>query len=123
MADRPKLVVLIDDLRSFRDGRPAEVFRTSADAVRFLRALGDRRIEELWLDHDLGGEDSIRPVALHLEEQAFLGTPVDVSFVYVHSANPPAADSVLQGLRRYGYRAARTGTDELISAPLPDGAP
>ena len=121
MSEPRRLVVLVDDLRSFRDGRPARVFRTSAAALGFLRAL-DQRIEELWLDHDLGGDDSIRPVTLHLEEQAFLGTPVDVGIVHVHSANAPAAGSVLQGLRRYGYRAARSGPDELISAPLPDGA-
>jgi hypothetical protein len=112
------LIVLVDDLRSFRDDRPARVFRTSAQALAFLRGF-DGRIEELWLDHDLGGVDTVRPVALHLEEQAFGGAPLDVGVVYVHSANPPAAESVLRGLRRYGYRAERSSTDQLISAAVP----
>ena len=53
--------------RSFTDDRPAEVARTSAEGVALLARGG--HIDELWLDHDLGGDDrrrwgyDVRPVA------------------------------------------------------------
>jgi hypothetical protein len=60
---RPRpLTVLIDDVRGFRDERPALVARSSQEALSLLEGLGSRRIDHLWLDHDLGGADTIRPV-------------------------------------------------------------
>ena len=41
------LRVLVDDVRVFKDGRPAVVLRTSADAIGFVTRLGGRRIDEL----------------------------------------------------------------------------
>ncbi|MET7420436.1 cyclic-phosphate processing receiver domain-containing protein [Dactylosporangium sp. NPDC005555] len=107
-------VILVDDLRSFADGRVAEVARSSAAGVEALRRLRGGRIEALWLDHDLGGEDAIWPVVEVLEEAAFEGAPFDVGVVLIHSANPPGAAKMRQALRRWGY-AVRvvTGTPEL----------
>ena len=51
-------MVLVDDLRSFADGRPAVVTRTSADGVAVLLRHRAGRLAELWLDHDLGGADA-----------------------------------------------------------------
>jgi hypothetical protein len=39
-----------------------------------IRELGDTFVDELWLDHDLGGHDTIRPVTSCLEELAYSGT-------------------------------------------------
>jgi hypothetical protein len=36
--------------------------RSSQEAQRLLEGLGRKRIDHLWLDHDLGDEDTIRPV-------------------------------------------------------------
>lgn len=110
----------MDDLRSFRDGRDAIVARSSAAALEVIRDLGDTFVHELWLDHDLGGDDTIRPVSAHLEEIAYFGKPMHVGVVYVHSANAGAAEAVVKGLLRYGYNARRTGTDHLISASVTD---
>ena len=60
------LTVLVDDVRGFKDERPALVARSSREALTLLEGLGDRRIDHLWLDHDLGGEDSICPVIVLL---------------------------------------------------------
>jgi hypothetical protein len=114
------VTILVDDLRSFRDGRGAIVARSSAAALEVIRGLGDTFVHELWLDHDLGGDDTIRPVSAHLEEIAYFGKPMQVGVVYVHSANAGAAEAVLKGLIRYGYNARRTGTDQLISASVTD---
>ncbi|WP_327006813.1 hypothetical protein OHA72_05780 [Dactylosporangium sp. NBC_01737] len=103
MSSERRIVILVDDLRSFVDGRAAEVARTSADGVEVLRRYRGRRIDELWLDHDLGGEDTVWPVVEVLELAAFEGRPFDVGVVVIHSANPPGAAKMLQALRRWGY--------------------
>ncbi|SDT57439.1 cyclic-phosphate processing receiver domain-containing protein [Actinoplanes derwentensis] len=106
--------VLIDDLRSFLDGRTAEVARTSAAGIVLLTGHRDRRIEELWLDHDLGGEDTIWPVVEVLERAAFAGHPYDIGVVNVHSANPVGAAKMVQALRHWSYRVrVVTGTAEV----------
>jgi hypothetical protein len=96
-------VVLVHDLRSFADGRSADVARTSAAGVAVLQRYRDERVDELWLDHDLGENDTIWPVVEVLERAAFEGRPVDVGVVYVHSANPTGAAKVALVLRRWGY--------------------
>lgn len=95
--------VLVDDLRSFVDGREAQVARTSGAGVEALERHRGRRLAELWLDHDLGGDDTIWPVVEVLERAAFEGSPLDIGVVYVHSANPAGAEKVVQALRRWGY--------------------
>ncbi len=125
-----RLVVLVDDLRSFRDERPALVARSSAAGVALLRELhepphdvrGRLTIDELWLDHDLGGADTIMPVVEYLQERAFSGDGLDVRAVFVHSANPVGADSVVLGLRRFGYPVSRAATDLLVSTEVPGQA-
>lgn len=96
-------VALIDDLRSFVDGRPAVVARTSADGVALLDRYRDQRLDELWLDHDLGGEDTIWPVVEVLERAAFEERPFDVGVILIHSANPSGAAKMAQALRHWGY--------------------
>jgi hypothetical protein len=102
-AEMPPRIVLIDDLRSFVDGRPAQVARTSVEGVEALERHRARRLDELWLDHDLGGEDTIWPVVELLERAAFDGDPFDIGTIYVHSANPPGAAKIRQALERWGY--------------------
>ncbi|WP_309232287.1 cyclic-phosphate processing receiver domain-containing protein [Micromonospora tarensis] len=65
--DSRRTIVLVDDLRSFVDGRSAEVARTSTAGVGLLDRYRDRRLDELWLDHDLGGDDTNWPVVEVLE--------------------------------------------------------
>jgi hypothetical protein len=96
-------VVLIDDLRAFVDRRPAEVARTSADGIEALQRRRAERLDELWLDHDLGGDDTIWPVIELLERAAFEEHPFDIGTVYIHSANPAGAAKMAQALDRWGY--------------------
>jgi hypothetical protein len=97
-------VILVDDLRSFVDGRDAEVARSSAAGVQLLDRYRDRRLDELWLDHDLGLDDTIWPVVEVLERAAFEGCPFDIGVINVHSANPAGAAKISQVLRHWGYR-------------------
>ncbi|GGO14274.1 cyclic-phosphate processing receiver domain-containing protein [Micromonospora parathelypteridis] len=111
--DARRTIVLIDDLRSFADGRSAEVARTSAAGVDLLDRYRYRRLDELWLDHDLGGDDTIWPVVEVLERAAFDKRPFDVGVINVHSANPGGAAKIAQVLRHWGYpvRVASGATD------------
>lgn len=97
-------VLLVDDLRSFVDGRKAEVARTSAAGVELLERYRRERLDELWLDHDLGDDDTIWPVVDVLERAAFDGRPFDIGVVNIHSANPAGVTKMVQALRRWGYR-------------------
>jgi hypothetical protein len=100
----PRRIVLIDDLRSFVDGRDADVARTSTAGLGLLERHRDERLDELWLDHDLGEADTIWPVVEVLERAAFDGHPFDIGIVYVHSANPVGAAKMAQALERWEYR-------------------
>ncbi|MCN0179099.1 cyclic-phosphate processing receiver domain-containing protein [Salinispora arenicola] len=98
-----RTVVLVDDLRSFVDGRSAQVARTSAAGVALLDRYRGGRLDELWLDHDLGGDDTIWPVVEVLEQAAFTERPFDIGVIKVHSANPCGAAKIAQVLRHWGY--------------------
>ncbi|MFD0688991.1 cyclic-phosphate processing receiver domain-containing protein [Actinomadura fibrosa] len=102
-----RVVLGIDDLRELPQA--TRVARTSRDGILLLEEHRDRAIDELWLDHDLGGEDSIMPVVTLLEEAAFDGRPFDIGTIVVHSANPAGAETVVRVLRRWGYRVRRGG--------------
>jgi hypothetical protein len=104
MDARSTTVVLVDDLRSFVDGRRAEIARTSASGVELLNRYRDRRLDELWLDHDLGEDDTTWPVVEVLERAAFEERPFDIGIINVHSANPAGAAKLVQVLRHWGYR-------------------
>jgi hypothetical protein len=101
-ANRPR-ILLIDDLRSFVDGRESAVARTSAAGVELLERHRTDRLDELWLDHDLGENDTVWPVVEVLERAAFDGRPFDVGAIIIHSANPAGAAKMAQVLRHWGY--------------------
>lgn len=107
------LTVLVDDVRSFRDGRPCRVARSSTAALELLRTLRGERIDELWLDHDLVGDDTIWPVVRLLESAHLDGEPLDVGVIHVHASRPGAAHQVLVSLRRAGYHALRSNNPRL----------
>ena len=99
--------VVIDDLRSHRG--PAIHLRNSTEALDWLRQHEDAHIDELWLDHDLGGDDTIRPVVHYLEERCFVGTPLSINTIYVHSANPVGGSWVMSSrLLHEHYRVLRS---------------
>lgn len=110
-ASTPAHVVLgIDDLRPLP--RATRIARTSREGVDLLEEHRGRYVDELWLDHDLGGDDSILPVVTLLEEAAFEGRPFLIGTVYVHSANPIGSQTVVRALTRWGYHVRRAVAQE-----------
>ncbi|MEV8626060.1 cyclic-phosphate processing receiver domain-containing protein [Streptomyces sp. NPDC051079] len=99
------VILGIDDLRPFP--RATRIARTSSEGIQLLEEHRDRFIDELWLDHDLGGDDTIMPVVTLMEEAAFNGQPFRVGAVFVHSANPIGSATVVRSLARWSYRVQR----------------
>ena len=104
------LRVLVDDVRDFKDGRAAVVLRTSADAVAYVQGLHGRWVDELWLDHDLVGEDTVQPLVDLLVADAAHGRPLRVGRIWVHSSNIREATASCRSSQR---RATQ------CSVPLP----
>ncbi|MFG3280473.1 cyclic-phosphate processing receiver domain-containing protein [Streptomyces sp. NPDC048111] len=101
----PAIILGIDDLRPLP--RATRIARTSREGIALLEEHRDRFVDELWLDHDLGGDDSILPVVTLLEEAAFHGRPFRIGMVYVHSANPIGSETVVRSLTRWNYPVRR----------------
>jgi hypothetical protein len=102
---RTPVILGIDDLRALP--RATRIARTSREGVLLLEGHRDQEIDELWLDHDLGGDDSIMPVVALLEEAAFDGRPFDIGMIFVHGADPSGAETVVRALKRWDYRVRR----------------
>lgn len=123
VADDAPAVLLIDDLRSFRDASvPALVARTSDDGLRALQlahALG-RPWVQVWLDHDLGetpaGPDDVMRIIDWLCEQSATGAPVAVETILVHTSNRVGGDTVVRTLSRAGYRTVRVAASDYLHA-------
>lgn len=84
---------------------PARYARTSVRAIELLDHI--TKLEQLWLDHDLGGDDTTMVVADWMAKQAFCGCPLDVDLIYVHSANGPGAQRLMLTLQRWYPRVQR----------------
>jgi len=102
-----EVTILIDDTRSFH-GRQALVARSSASGVALLNDYRLRRIEHLWLDHGLGGTDTIWPVVHLLEDASLAGTPFDIGLVHAQAARSGPAHRIVVSMRRCGYRVERS---------------
>lgn len=101
--------VLIDDLRHFDNPMPGDIIlRTSTDALEWLRS-NTEPVSELWLDHDLGGDDTIGVVIDELSFQAFTNSLATELYglIIVHTSNPAGAAMMLTALNRWGYKVLR----------------
>jgi len=92
------MILVIDDLRTFNF--EAVYARTSEEG---LYAIGFPWFNEIWLDHDLGGDDTVMPVVLRLEEMGWEGIPYPANHIVVHSSNPPGVRNIRRALERYYY--------------------
>lgn len=94
--------IWVDDLRPAPDGWFWATSSESALAVlRYF--LGYRNdVQALSLDHDLGGDDTTRPVVLWMAENN-----VWPDKVYVHTANPVGREWLVGMINRYGPGVAK----------------
>jgi len=102
--------LLIDDLRNFvKAPKNLIICRNSEEALAELQK--DIVFTSIWLDHDLGGEDTINPVIDYLCERSVWENPVRALTVYVHTSNPVGGDAMMRTLARYGYSVVRVNAD------------
>ena len=109
-------ILVIDDERALPVSEiPVLLARNSRDGLEMLKEFqaSGVRLDELWLDHDLGEDDSspygwdtIMPVVHWLEELGAAGTPLDVGVIIVHTQNAAAAPAMMDALRPY-YKVIR----------------
>lgn len=114
--DKTTLLVDDDDCTFIvpRDHMVAHTSQAALDALHMFRATGVI-IDELWLDYDLGGDDTTLPVLTMLSQAAAEGEPYPVRQILVHSMNRAGADTLMRGLRAYGYATRRVAlADHLI---------
>lgn len=110
-------IILIDDLRYFKK-EPSNLIiaRNLEDGLKVLKEHSVTRIDELWLDHDLGEVNGeiieIKPIVYELEYQAFWDNPYDIGTIFVHTSNPPGANDMVKGLTLRGYNVMRVDADE-----------
>ena len=111
-----KTILVVDDCRNFPPDDTCDI-TTARSSTEALVLLGYHdnvrsRLDELWLDFDLGGvfgrtelfdADTAMPVALYLAELAFYGQPYPVKEIIIHSANPVGSEAMFRTLKRYGY--------------------
>jgi hypothetical protein len=88
--------MFLDDLRTTPAGFHSEM--TSDHAIDTLTVWKKSGVpfEEISLDHDLGGDDTARPVMLWMIENAFFP-----QHVHVHTANPVGRDWLYGMAQRY----------------------
>jgi hypothetical protein len=100
-------IVLIDDLRSFKNPVMAHVLRTEKDGFEWLESLSSEdTVGELWLDHDLGEDESgnvtsIMSIVNKLEERAYFETAPQIDMIYIHTSNSVGGRSMEAALQRF----------------------
>lgn len=77
------MILLIDDERTFVDGRDCVVARNVADAIEVTDPLDG--VDELWLDYVLEGTDSSDEVLSYLFRRQVNGRPFKIGKVYIHT--------------------------------------
>ncbi len=89
--------IYIDDIRDPPD-KSWTVIRELSVALDFVKVLEfyDSKIESISFDHDLGGEDTTRPVMMFLCEKNYW--PKNI---YIHTANPVGREYLEQLTTRY----------------------
>lgn len=109
--------LVVDDLRMLRERDDVELVyaRDSSTALRLLR---EGEWDELWFDHDLGGDDTTMPVVLELEAAAHgAAEPVSVGTVYVHTDNVVGGDRIVAALQRH-YPVRRVPAREVTTGTI-----
>jgi hypothetical protein len=93
-------VLLLDDERSFKDGRSSLVARSTFEAIKFTDALTE--LDELWLDYVLIGTDSTDEFLFHLLNRKRNGNPLALRTVYIHTSSYMAVGLLKQLLTNLG---------------------
>ncbi len=92
-------ILVVDDEREIAGLDGAVYARAAAEAIDLLRTADG--LDELWLDHDLGGGGDGYAVASYLERRAQTGSLLPIKRVVIHSMNPVGAQRMRRALERF----------------------
>jgi hypothetical protein len=81
-------VLLLDDERSFKDGRETLVARSTNEAIELTESLFE--LDELWLDYVLRGSDTTDQFLMHLQQRTRANRPLLLKKVYIHTSSNSA---------------------------------
>lgn len=122
------MIVVIDDERTFDTDDEIVYARTSNEGLAVIAKVWTDAVLNygstdiyLYLDHDLGGSDTIMPVVNFLyvtgwvTESVVLRLPDIISGIYVHSQNPTAGDSIVPVLSKVYKNVERIPLPALVS--------
>lgn len=114
------MILLIDDLRSFKDSRLASVATVARTLDEGLEAIQSKSWASVWLDHDLGlssegKPEDIMPIIDYVSKMAFFDSPVDVERFYVHTSNTVGGNAMMKSLNAYGYEAVRVNAVDYLT--------
>lgn len=91
-------ILVIDDLRTFPDLGDVVYARTSAEACKLLFAV--RAWDQVWWDHDLGGDDHTMKCVDMLERYYNSDRQTDIGLCVIHTSNPVGGDNLMRVLKR-----------------------
>ena len=101
-------ILVIDDMRSFKQTPPDSEVVYARNSREGLRAVRNDNWDEIYLDHDLGytesGTDTIRPILLYIEEHSERFSRV---LFRVITSNGYAGDVMMRALLVNGLNAIR----------------
>ncbi len=114
--------IIVDDERAFL-GMPTPCIytRNSDHAMATLNRVWINQylhygltLESLWLDHDLGEKDDIRPVVEMLSMWAESKRPLMVATINIHSMNPVGAEWCYTTLNQWYGNVNRIALPECV---------
>jgi hypothetical protein len=111
-------MVLMDDVRGFRDQRPALVACSSPEALQFLDELNGAPVDHLWLDHDLVGTDTVDPHPPAHPLRAKTGSAQNMGQIHIHTTNLSAGHRMGVVLRAPGYPVVRSDALTMWTRPF-----
>ncbi len=98
-------ILLIDDLRHFkpeilRSAQPDSYLRICRSSQSAVEVLGtdDRSWDQVWLDHDLGGDDTTMAVLDYIVYRYEQGDPIPVDNYIIHSSNMVGVKNIAMAL-------------------------
>lgn len=103
-------IVVIDDERTLKIDGNVDHFRDARSGLGYLATVWTTQvqysdntnvIDQLFLDHDLGDGLTVNVIVRWLETIAYLGHPLAVKKIYVHSMNIVGAASIVATLSRW----------------------
>lgn len=97
-------ILVVDNKRIFPH---SDVFyaRSSSRALEILQQSDG--LKELWLDYDLGRDDTTIPVVDYLRERIICNNPFPVEKIFIHTNNPVEGENIYRSLSRY-YKKTNT---------------